>query len=98
MNHRCCATTKKGKPCPIQADRLTDGKPYCHIHDPLGTFQQQVAVGLFKRPRSDEPCTYCGQPCRGVVPCCRKCHSAKGKMSDEEFKAHISAIAKHLGL
>jgi hypothetical protein len=41
---RCSCLTKKHKPCPIHADRMTEGKWYCHVHDPRGTFQKQVAA------------------------------------------------------
>ena len=38
---RCSSTTRKGKQCPIDADRLRDGEWFCHVHDPLGLFRQQ---------------------------------------------------------
>jgi hypothetical protein len=37
----CCCSTRKGLPCPIDADREREGAWYCHIHDPQGTFRQQ---------------------------------------------------------
>lgn len=43
---RCSATTKKGQPCPINADRVDEnGEAWCHVHDANGTYQQQ------RRPR-----------------------------------------------
>lgn len=43
MNNRihCSARTRKGAPCPINADRIRNGAPYCHVHDPQGVYQQQ---------------------------------------------------------
>lgn len=38
---RCCRITKKKKPCTLDADREIDGKWYCHLHDPHGTWAQQ---------------------------------------------------------
>lgn len=32
----CCYLTAKGKPCPIEPDRLIDGQWVCHVHDPNG--------------------------------------------------------------
>lgn len=42
--HRCSATTKgrKAHPCPIPADRCRGESWYCHVHDPEGTFRQQM--------------------------------------------------------
>tara|TARA_R110002096_G_scaffold173781_2_gene348217 strand:+ start:409151 stop:409438 length:288 start_codon:yes stop_codon:yes gene_type:complete len=37
----------KGNPCQIEADRFVDGKHYCHLHDPSGTFQQDLAANRF---------------------------------------------------
>ena len=40
----CTHKTKAGKPCPIHADRVDNqGQPVCHVHDPNGTYRQQVA-------------------------------------------------------
>ena len=38
----CCALTKKKMPCSINADREREGKWYCHVHDPEGTYQGQL--------------------------------------------------------
>lgn len=39
----CTRLTNKGKPCPIEADRLDgEGKWVCHVHDPKGVFQRQL--------------------------------------------------------
>lgn len=38
---KCSAMTKKKKPCPNNVDSWRDGT-LCHIHDPSGTFKQQV--------------------------------------------------------
>jgi 16S rRNA G1207 methylase RsmC len=38
---RCTSLTKKKKPCPNKVDSWRDGT-LCHIHDPNGTFKQQV--------------------------------------------------------
>ena len=38
---RCSSLTKKKKPCPNKVDSWRDGT-LCHIHDPNGTFKQQV--------------------------------------------------------
>ena len=51
---RCSCLTKKHKPCPIFADRITEGKPYCHVHDPRGAFQQQVAANREDRRKAKE--------------------------------------------
>jgi len=40
--HKCIAITKKGKPCPINADRYRSGNWYCHVHDQLGLFRINV--------------------------------------------------------
>lgn len=40
----CCATTRKGFPCLIDADRLHRGQWYCHLHDPDGLYRQQVVA------------------------------------------------------
>jgi hypothetical protein len=38
----CSHLTRKGKPCPIEPDRLDEaGNWVCHVHDPKGVFQQQ---------------------------------------------------------
>lgn len=53
---KCPCLTKKGKPCPINADRIHDGKPICHVHDPNGLSAinaQRVKQGLPPRPRPD---------------------------------------------
>lgn len=41
MVRKCQAITKKGKPCPWKVEhwRVND---LCHIHDPDGTFRQQL--------------------------------------------------------
>jgi hypothetical protein len=39
--------TKKGTTCSIHADRYVDGKAYCHLHDPNGTFQQDLQADRF---------------------------------------------------
>jgi hypothetical protein len=41
VHQQCSCLTKKKRPCQFFADRLRNGVPYCHIHDPDGTFQQQ---------------------------------------------------------
>lgn len=41
----CCCTTREGFPCPIEADRDRDGVAYCHVHDPLGKYRQNVKAG-----------------------------------------------------
>ena len=46
----CCQPTKKGKRCPINADRERDGRAYCHVHDPQGVYQRQNRGEL---PRHD---------------------------------------------
>jgi len=33
---QCSKKTKKGFPCPINADRFFEGRPVCHVHDPNG--------------------------------------------------------------
>jgi hypothetical protein len=38
----CSAQTMKGKPCPNTGARLRNGRSYCRVHDPEGTFRQQV--------------------------------------------------------
>ena len=38
---RCTSLTKKKKPCPNFVDEWRTGT-LCHIHDPEGTFKQQV--------------------------------------------------------
>lgn len=38
---KCCATTREGKPCSIDADRIHDTYGYCHVHDPEGLFRDQ---------------------------------------------------------
>lgn len=40
----CCAMTRDGKPCPIGADRIRNGKQYCDVHDPEGRFRQQYPL------------------------------------------------------
>lgn len=39
---QCFARTKKGYPCPINADRLNDGKPVCHVHDKNGEYRRKL--------------------------------------------------------
>lgn len=46
---RCSATTKKGTPCPIWADRVHDGVWFCHVHDPAGVAQANLA--LVRKPK-----------------------------------------------
>jgi hypothetical protein len=41
MIMQCSATTTKGLDCPIHADRVRNGKWFCHVHDPEGLYQQQ---------------------------------------------------------
>lgn len=38
---QCSATTRKGAPCPFNADRNRNGEWFCHLHDPMGTYQLQ---------------------------------------------------------
>ena len=38
----CETITRKGKPCPIEADRVREGVWYCHVHDPEGLYRLQV--------------------------------------------------------
>ena len=39
---RCSQLTKKGRPCPIEADRVgPHGYPVCHVQDPGGVYQRQ---------------------------------------------------------
>lgn len=38
---KCSSLTKKGRACPIEADRIRDGRAYCHVHDPNGVYQRQ---------------------------------------------------------
>ncbi|MEY4332026.1 MAG: hypothetical protein RLZZ196_764 [Bacteroidota bacterium] len=38
----CTALTKKKKPCPNKVEAWRD-VDLCHVHDPNGTFRQQVA-------------------------------------------------------
>ena len=33
---QCSRLTRKGFPCPIHADRVYEGHPVCHVHDPAG--------------------------------------------------------------
>lgn len=49
--NQCCATTRKGTPCPIEADRKTGGKSYCHVHDPSGKFKQKLRDKRAKKRR-----------------------------------------------
>lgn len=38
MKHiQCSCLTRKKAPCPFNADRVFEGKPVCHVHDPNGT-------------------------------------------------------------
>ena len=48
-DRQCCCTTNKGRLCQIEADRMRDGKPYCHVHDPWGAYQMSKASHLAKR-------------------------------------------------
>lgn len=41
MLRQCCMKTRKGKSCPINADRCHAGEWYCHVHDPEGVFARQ---------------------------------------------------------
>lgn len=47
----CEATTKQGKPCPLNLVRLDEasGKNLCHIHHPGGTFRRQIATAKAER-------------------------------------------------
>ena len=56
----CRATTKKKKPCPIKVEswRLNG---LCHIHDPDGTFRQQVRSGearAMRKAATKGPCQH----------------------------------------
>lgn len=42
--HQCSATTRTGRPCPMPADRIWAGRPVCHVHDPAGTCQRNLAL------------------------------------------------------
>lgn len=44
MLKKCCSRTKRNQPCPIPADRQRDRLSYCHVHDPEGAYQQQIAA------------------------------------------------------
>jgi len=40
-NHKqCCCLTRKGHPCPINADRVWRDEQFCHVHDPDGVYQR----------------------------------------------------------
>lgn len=58
---QCCRTTRKGKPCPIFADRNRQGSWFCHVHDPHGAFRQQhpertkQAAFAFTKPEAAKP-------------------------------------------
>jgi hypothetical protein len=59
---KCGAMTKKGKPCPIEADRMDAdliGLWWCHVHDPHGLFRQQVTNK--RRDKGPKRCQSCGQ-------------------------------------
>ncbi len=50
MLHRCSAVTRKKRPCPINADAQDEnGKWFCHVHNPWGTYQLQVLANRPKR-------------------------------------------------
>lgn len=73
----CCCLTAKRRPCPIGADRERDGKFYCHVHDPNGTFRLQMnaKASLFlPAPTAAAPVNYgpvqkpsCGAAVRSVA-------------------------------
>lgn len=44
--HRCTTPTKRGTPCPLNADRQRNETWYCHVHDPEGACQQQIKTGI----------------------------------------------------
>lgn len=49
-NATCSATTKKGQPCPINADRVDEnGKAWCHVHDARGSYRKNLRT---RRTRS----------------------------------------------
>lgn len=60
----CTATTKAGKPCPIPAN---EGRPFCHVHDPLlqcgakrrdGSICKVATGGVhckFHTPKAEQP-------------------------------------------
>ncbi len=62
----CEATTKRGKPCSLDGDRLVGGKWLCHVHEPGGVLRCQQAakripptgkdrqVALLDKQRHDE--------------------------------------------
>ena len=59
---QCAAFTKKGRPCPIDADRLEqDGRWVCHIHHSAGLFQSQVKANRADRRHGERAqCPRCG--------------------------------------
>lgn len=40
--HQCSTPTKKGRPCPFNADRVVSGAWFCHVHDPDGLCQAHL--------------------------------------------------------
>jgi hypothetical protein len=70
---RCTATTRKGKPCPIGAD---PGVDTCHVHNPDGTYQQQLRAGTANKPNPNKkprPARQAPSRAPGDQPCLKIC-------------------------
>lgn len=81
-SQKCCVPTKRGNPCTLGADRQRDGRWYCHVHDPLGTFARQHPRGAAKRAArladQDPPFAPDTQKPRPKTMCCPMCGARFG--------------------
>jgi len=64
----CSKLTKKGTACPFPGDRCRNGVAYCHVHDPLGTYQRQLRRELEPRKKTQVTTTPPGNRAENALP------------------------------